>query len=196
MSQATQTALRKQTAACGGQSSGFYFAATLDDGSGGGPAGAAVVQSISAAGLYRRTRNACGDWPIAISANITEYFRNTPAVDYQGGGCCCEEMIELTTVAQTAFLTLPAGTPAVPATQNAAFTTNQAIKDGVTSEYTMAWGFKYEYDGCHPANPGTSCAQPQCLNLWSQSRSLAGLSPASQHWVEGAKQSQDFSHHQ
>jgi hypothetical protein len=186
-----KTAVAQTVQKCGGgnaATSGFIMLVTFDDGKGGGPAGQFAVQNVA----IKRTEQPCGGRPIPSAFNITEYFQ-VPAHDYHGWWLCCEEKDDVQASAQVAFLNLPANKPAIPAGENAAFINNAAVSKDVRDNYTLAWGYKYEYDGCHPAKPTTSCSSSQCIEIWTQTRTLGGLSPVSLKWVVGQRKTTNYS---
>jgi hypothetical protein len=183
---------------CGGPStSGFIMKITFDDGSGGVPAGMHVVQHVVAAGIIGLPGLACGDRQVPFAFDDVEYFANPP-VDFHWKLTCCEYTITATKYMQAVFMPLLPTAPAIPPGENMAWVPEADLQHylkQVTMDHTLRWGMKYEYDGCNPppAKPSTSCGKSQCLEVWVQPRTLAGLSPASQKFVLGKRVVSNFS---
>ncbi len=88
------------------------------------------------------------------------------------------------TFAQVAFLPLPAGSPVIAADETAGIykkntpaeiTLAENTHDSVKKDTTLFWGFTWQYDGCKPMDPATSCKKTHCLDTWKRSRKVVGV---------------------
>jgi hypothetical protein len=139
------------------------------------PAGHAVVQVYQGAGVLSTTTNDCGDTPTPLRSAGIEYFTvGSPAIDAQIKVMCCETTLVYDFKAVAAVLPLPAGAQPIPPGEMAAEAyTTVAQRDALNrrvqgSARKVTWGYRYEYDGCRPQNPRTSCGNVHCLSTWQQ----------------------------
>jgi hypothetical protein len=195
---ASKASLAKKEQDCGGakSSTGFYMKVTIGT-AGGAAGGKAVVQHMVVAGIMKRPGKTCGDTIVPITVNLMEYFKEYPAIDWHKQHICCEDIIDVTVEANAALINLPAGVAAIAAGEHAGpilpkdptDKTPQQVHDTVRDNYTLAWGYRYEYDGCHPAKPETSCGKSKCLKAWSRTRSYDAQQGT---WTESPKTTKDF----
>lgn len=142
-----------------------------------GPAPAASRASVASRGV------AC----IAPPRSVTSPRRPRGTVlEHFGSGTTdlhivvpCREWVQSATVAAEAVnLELPAFASAINAGSAAALfpddANGKALLKTVHESHGVAWGYDYEYDGCHPPpkKPETKCGSTWCVNTWWRVRTL------------------------
>lgn len=125
----------------------------------------------------------CGDTDHTILLHFVEYF-HLSAYDVQARSFCCEDVMQENTSGQVGIVDLndlppdiQSAIPPIAPGENAEFVTpaltaaqRQTLAGQIQRDKVIYWQHRYEYDGCHPQSPATTCGDSHCLDVsWSDS---------------------------